>query len=76
MSDNIRVIERNKTRVIRWFRKSVYGTELKYAVDFAFEIRQLTGDRTLTPSTIATLESMGFDFKEVLESSVRGGLNG
>lgn len=58
-------------RVIRYYRKHVYGNELLYPADCKEEILMLTGNRTLTWRTIKALESMGVVFHEVFESTIR-----
>lgn len=57
---------------IRYYKKDVYGITLFYPVDQADAIMCLAGKKTLTPRVWEGLEKLGFQFVEVLESSVKG----
>ncbi len=60
-------------RTIRYYIKEVYGKIYYFPIDFPLEIQRLTGkksvamieDKKLDRSIMASLEAMGFNFKEV-----------
>ena len=58
-------------KMIRYFRKNVWGNDLYYPVDCAMEIEALTGKKTLVSRTFEAFERMGVKFIEVLESSIK-----
>lgn len=60
-----------QTKVIRYYRKNVYGVEKYYPVDFIGPIETLTGMKTLVARNFSALEAFGFQFVEVLESSIK-----
>lgn len=60
-------------KVIRYYRKDVWGQTLCYPVDYMIEIQTLTGQKTLKASFFKAFEGMGFKFEEVLESSIKTG---
>lgn len=59
-----------QTKVIRYYRQSVYGNELFYAVDNTEAIARLTGRRTIIKSDFQALKDLGFEFQEILKSEI------
>ena len=54
------------TTTIKYFRKSVYGNELVYPADprQAESLNLLTGQKTLTQSSLNALAGLGFTLEE------------
>lgn len=58
-------------KLIRYYRKNVYGNENFYAVDHVDAISTLTSRKTLLKNDMKALEQLGFEFKEVLQAEVK-----
>lgn len=62
---------------IQYYRKSVYGNVLYYIAanlgadmfNISRQIKKLTGRETLTIADMNALQSLGFEFVEILESN-------
>lgn len=53
---------------IKYYRKSVYGSELKYCLDEGMGelISSITKQRTLSKSDMEAFKKLGIEFEEVL----------
>lgn len=60
--------KKNMPNIIKFYRKNVWGNELKYVADpiTAATITSLTGQKTLSEQQIKSLTALGLSFEEVL----------
>lgn len=60
--------------IIKFYAREIYGNETLYAADHAQAeaIRMLTGQKTLTHSTIEGLKGLGHEFEQVANPKAKG----
>lgn len=53
---------------IQFYIREVYGNRLMYILDkdIAFRIQVLTGQKTISTNHVSALETLGFEFEQVL----------